>query len=157
MADLPKCVEERLAALKKQREKALALSPAAKFAENLVDHLSLPQGNVSLNMVANTVDIFFTMRKPSEATPVLRELSRNGFRQSKKPLDVGDLQLRIWRCGQIRLEGQFPHTEGEHCRYVKVGVKEVPVYELRCPEQGKEAAHEREKNEEPVRPDPASR
>ena len=60
--------------------------------------------------------------------------------QSDKPHDVPEMRMRAWRCGPIDVltmigAGSAPdEDDGKRCRYVEIGKKEIPIYELQCDE-----------------------
>jgi hypothetical protein len=57
---------------------------------------------------------------------------------SYKVWDDADMQRRIYKFRERRLAFQawfWNNKSDEQCRYVEVGKKEVPVYELRCGEE----------------------
>ena len=55
-----------------------------------------------------------------------------------EPEDYAEIRRRSWKCGEIKFQVFLEdRTEGATCRYVHVGVKEEPVYELKCDEETK--------------------
>jgi len=65
-----------------------------------------------------------------EISPLLRFLAQKGYRQkTKRPEDYAEIKRRTWDCGDVKVLGFF---KGEKCQYVQVGVKEEPIYELKC-------------------------
>jgi hypothetical protein len=80
--------------------------------------------------------------------PILKELSRRGFKSSGKPEDYPEIGRRTWnlRKADEPTPVRFcafvaaPHMAGEVCRFVQTGVKEQPVYELLCDDGEPEGA-----------------
>lgn len=83
-------------------------------------------------VVDTDATVYLNARDMADVTLALRYLAGQGFRQTSDPDDMPDQHSRLYYCGRIHVYVTFGAIEGATCRYVEVGKKEVPVYELRC-------------------------
>ena len=83
------------------------------------------------------VVVFSCASEVKDGAAPLKWLADNGHRQSGEAKDIGEMSMRMWRCGNIGLVVMMgitagSPTSGPRCRYVEVGKKEIPIYELQC-------------------------
>lgn len=130
-----------LTELDKRRAVLIDLQPSVEVARQLQDRFQ--DLKLSKPMVSGTHDprlgdilIFGIMSQVSDLQPVLEFLGKNGHRQTNPAVDMPEMSARQWKCGNISLlmilAGKSP--DGKQCKYVEVGKREVPVFELQCKE-----------------------
>lgn len=73
-----------------------------------------------------------------EVLEVLKKMAKIGLHIKGKPEDFESLKAKMWRMGKgIRFFCRYTDgVVGPNCRYVKVGEKMEPVFELKCDEVG---------------------
>lgn len=133
---IPKCIRDRLAALDKEREYLLR----SVLPVNIVEvELAGIDASVSVRPWAHTgpgawADIVVT--DGSVIAEARRKLARVGCHLEGAPSEYPEerrvVHVLQGSSFQIALNFMFPQTEGARCKFVEVGKKEVPVYELRC-------------------------
>ena len=146
---IPKVIQEELGLIEKTRKRVLDMAPMVRFAEEVIAKfknlpgtskwtVSIGYGIGSLQGVllrANTLDL-------RELTVVRRWLREKGL-PAPSVEDYGALGRRSWTYEQkdqpnlvfsafVRAPYNIEKLEGQKCEFVKVGVTEEPVYELRC-------------------------
>ena len=123
-------------------EKAERLRPLTNSCRDAIDR----SGVSASFMVSQSgprrvcVEIVAMVKKLDEVTPLFRELAKEGYRTKKdeSPVDENMLDfipVRHYKMGQdlsVRAMVLGNHEQGESCRLEQVGVKEVPVYEMKC-------------------------
>jgi len=75
----------------------------------------------------------------AQALPVAKWLTQRGF-HTKGFEDYPELRRRTYDYGDIKLMCFLKYDEGAKCQWVKVGVKEEPVYKLMCEDKPFDAA-----------------
>ena len=113
----------------------VAREAAARFDKDL--GLSKPSVDAFPRHNWGSIVMIGFMASTADLQPLLSFLANAGYRQSAEPKDIPEMQMRMWRCGPISLMfmlGRKPGeaSDGKTCRYVEVGTKEVPIYELKC-------------------------
>lgn len=119
------------------RRRILELDALATQAESCVEAFkgTLPSGRVSIGYQQGTLKgvlLFFDVDDFRALLPVRRWLRANIALPSPQVGDSPSLHRREWTYGNLVLAGFLPWNEGSACSYVQVGVKEEPIYELRC-------------------------
>ena len=144
---LPSPILIALEVLDKRKIELTKLEQPLKVAEDLREEfkpsLSAPRVEPFPDKADRTGQITVVslpIKTIAEVTPWLTFLAKAGYRQTKKAEDITIMEgigFRHWRCGDISLvvpviskPGDVP--EDGTCRYVEVGTKQVPIYELKC-------------------------
>ena len=128
----PECIRKRILETGKQIDKILKWREAAIVAEKAKEEFPDLIGTVSVGIGINQVNgvlLHCHIEKINDVVPLLGYLAKKGFRQKDEPNDYAEIQRRTWDCGDIKVMG---FLRGQSCRYVEVGKKEEPIYELRC-------------------------
>lgn len=136
---LPPCVSERLKRLEDERKSILESVPAIESVEAALRGLDEEIRRVIKPWGAATVGVWVDLwvRSMEDVGAVRRALSRRGWKlQADGRADYPD-DRRFTLCHQNnqvsgRLTVNVEFQQGSSCKYVQVGKKEVPVYELKC-------------------------
>lgn len=139
---LPKAICQALKKLDERKQEVLGLVKAVETVEAANKQFKsciMPPMVVTHTDVQRNGDVITMamIRFVSEIQPILKFFADRGFRQTADPEDNPTVGMRRWTCGQIgimALIGGGPDESGKQCRYVEVGKKEVPIYELQCDE-----------------------
>ena len=128
--------------LDKRKSELLDLQEAvevAREAKARFPELSLGSPAVDANHRSGWGDIsmFAFTSNIADLQPLLAFLASAGYRQSATPRDIPEMQMRMWLCGPISLlvmlgKANSDSSDGKTCRFVEIGKKEVPIYELKC-------------------------
>lgn len=128
---LPWPIRKEIAKLIKTREKILEYTEACRVGMEAKEKFEIIQ-SVSIGheaLMVQGVLLHCYVDSIKEIRPLLTWLAQRGYRQTTKPSDYEELNRRTWHCGHIQVLTFF---QGQTCRYVEVGKKEVPILELRC-------------------------
>ncbi len=134
---------EAIRTLDESRATILALEPHAVIAAELAGHFADRFTSVRPYVTTLGGDVWIELYATdvADVLAVRRWLAARGYRLTHHgtyPDDRRETHSLHWRDGAgkltrgIILNVHFPTEEGAACRYVEVGTKTVPVYELRC-------------------------
>jgi len=135
----PEIIQEELERVEDETKRVLELIPAANLCNKVASafpHMedirtSVRVGGGVLNGALFMVDV----DKLQDISPILRYFAKQGWRINGEPDDYEEVQRRTWELsseehpGRIQVSAFF---KGETCKFVKVGTKQEPVYELKC-------------------------
>jgi len=142
MTDVSPEIMEALKTLDLRKHKLLELEKPLAFCQEL--KRKFPKLSLSNPMISaiervdwSDIQVFGMCATVHDLQPIFEFLGKEGYRQTKKPRDVPELSARAWFFGQIMILimlglGSSTDKDGKKCRYVEVGKKEVPIYELKC-------------------------
>lgn len=129
--------------LQETLERAERLRPIVRACQDAVQRAEVKAsiGVGTRNQLRPQVEIMMCCGRLDDTIPLFRELAKEGFRTDKKDthkdhnlFDV--MAMREYNLGPdvkvIALLTQGRDDSGPKCRMEQVGVKEVPVYEMRC-------------------------
>lgn len=131
---LPEPLQKILAEFDIHRQQLIDLKDVWPVAQAMQQEIPgvycLRINKASPGLFAPAVVIEITCESRSDVVVALRWLGRHGFHQTERPIESGDLKTRTYFMGPINLSVAF----GEHstCRFVKVGERTEPVYEMQC-------------------------
>ncbi len=128
-------IDKALEELEENRKKILAWTNDAKIGEEAVKMFEgvIPELRVSIGWNSgslNGVLIFADVDDLKDMIPLLKWLQTKGYKPKAKPDDYPEIGRRLYNYGSIQV-GAFLR-EDSTCHFEKVGVKEVPVYKVRC-------------------------
>lgn len=138
--EYPKCITEALALIDDQRKTVLSMVDDVRFAESLIEKFKGLQGtsnwHIDLGCFFDDVDVHVTAEDFREIVHVRRWLRKQGF-PAPTMVEYGSLGQTLWRYSRkghqsFDLTVHTSYDENAVCKYVKVGTKEEPVYELQC-------------------------
>jgi hypothetical protein len=142
---LPKCIQDALDQVERTRIVILDHIHEARMADEIVARhvAALPSlrvssvgyGYHSLNGVLIYVDI----KSPREVTALLRDV-RAAFGKMKKVEDYAELRRRTYDFGKVKVMTFLESEDSSACRFVKVGEKTEPIYQLLCPDSAQPGA-----------------
>lgn len=124
-------------------EKLTAMDDTARVIAQIKEEID-PSLSVSLHAGVTLTQIqgIMVMIYPKhfdEVKSVLKLFALNGFYINGKPEDYAEISRRTWRLKSkehstpVSICAFFSdYKEGQGCKFVKVGVKEAPVYKLMC-------------------------
>ena len=132
-SEFPEVIQAHLDYLDESRKACLDLVPAATAVEEVIARFPDLTTRVNYGSTYLHFAVFY-QQDVAAAVPILRELAKRGFSQSRKPKTDTSSKTRDWMCGKIKLILFFGTGEDATCRFVKVGEKKSvePVYELQC-------------------------
>lgn len=82
--------------------------------------------------IFNSVGMTFNFTDMTQATEVIKVLTNEyGLHQTSSMIEDTSSKRRCWFFNGFILAAYF-NQEGATCKYVQVGTKEVPVYEMKC-------------------------
>ena len=126
-------------------EQAERLRPMVKACQEAIDRAS---AKASINISNRKrfkpkVEILLTCESLDETVPLFRELAKEGLRTDKKDSHQDHNFLEVFAMREYNLgpdvtviavliNGKNKDGDGPKCRMEQVGVKEVPVYEMKC-------------------------
>ncbi len=134
-------IREALVKLDERKSYLIDLQPSVEIARELCVRNGWPPCSVDPfpkpGMGWPPIVVFSFASSVKDVAPHLKWLADNGHRQSGEAKDIGEVSMRMWRCGNIGLVVMMgvaagSPTDGPKCRYVEVGKKEIPIYELQC-------------------------
>lgn len=138
MTEYPKCVQDQLVEMEKRRERLLSWLPLVRLAEEAIAECSSALGSTSVSVgldmgEVNGVLIHANVKQDIlEVVPMLRYLRAHGAPKFERTEDYPEIKRRIWHFGDLKVMVFLPYRGGAKCDFVQVGVREEPVYELRC-------------------------
>ena len=121
--------------LKRKKDRLLSWIDSYHVAEEVAEMFEGCWTGVYLTdgSMYDGVILHLNLKSVNDAGPILIELGKRGYNQKGAPQNCNHNALMIWDCGIIHIDGHLTTTdEPGTCRMVKVGVKEEPVYEMRC-------------------------
>ncbi len=129
-----KLIEEKVKKIKNEIEIVEALEGDILALENIFYSLGR-KGKVYIGY-DNKISIDVIVRTMKEVPSVLKIFSKGGYHQVSKSRDIPSCLSKAWELNHnVILYTDFKETsEGPSCKYVQIGVKEEPVYELQCNE-----------------------
>jgi len=168
-ADTPAAVVDTLKEMDRNRERVMAMAVAAHEMQQAVAELYHEHDlkiDVHLGYQASSMQgvvvSFGSWGKEARdvrvVAPLLRRLRQLGYRRTSVD-DYVEMARRTWHYEfkryertdnvhvSVFLSTDLTATDDTVCRFVKVGVKEEPVYELRC--GGQNVTHEQLEGVEP--------
>jgi hypothetical protein len=125
-------LQEKVERLKQRIEAVHRMSPAVEHVLALEAAFPDFYLNRDLDIFDADAVVRFRFKTLAQAAAVLRFLAARGLHLKHKPLHHQDDKSINWSLPGIYMVGYFRSEEEDACRYVQVGTKEVPVYELRC-------------------------
>lgn len=136
----PRCVTEALTKIDDQRKMVLSMVDDVRFAESLIEKFKELPGtanwHIDLSCFFDEVGVHVTIDDFRELVHVRRWLRQQGF-PPPDILELGQSRQTLWRYFRkghrsFELAAHASYAENAVCKYVKVGTKEEPVYELQC-------------------------
>lgn len=104
---------------------ALAIELEKRFPDNYMSR--------SIDSLRGEVNISFTFKTTAESAAVLRVLTHEkGLRQKRSAFSNPETKNICWQFPGYWIVGSFSSSEADACKFVQVGTKVVPVFELRC-------------------------
>lgn len=147
MSEIPNAILVALGQLDKRKSQLLDLEKPLSVATDLFREFDSvlseprvePWPDRAQRMGQITV-VSHPIKTISEVQPWLTFLAKAGYRQTQKAVDITVMEgigFRQWNCGPISLivpviNNPDAGSQEGACRYVAVGTKEVPVFELQC-------------------------
>ena len=133
------------AELDNKKVQAERLRPVVKACEEALQRCG-HKASLSVDMIHSRnpkVRLTTVLQKLEDITPLFRELAKEGLRTNKEnpykdhnALDV--MAMREYDLGDLSVVAVLVTSKKEredgtpHCRLEQVGVKEVPIYEMKC-------------------------
>lgn len=129
-------------------QRAEALRPVVKAVEEAIQRSALKNAAINIKSQNNTypkVLIIVVTERIDELVPLFRELVKEGIHTNKtEPYKdhnyMGLFGMREYNCGQVLINAVIMPADKEDdtgCRMIQTGVKEVPVFEMVCPDKPK--------------------
>lgn len=126
-------------------QRAEALRPIVKSCEEAIQRSECKAAHISVktaNGMFVKVNIMAMPNKLEDLVPLFRELAKEGIHTNKRePYKdhnyMGLFGMREYDCGDVIVSAVImPKDEKDDgCRMVQTGVKEVPVFEMVCPDK----------------------
>lgn len=126
-------------------DRAERLRPIVKACQEAIDRAEAKAAIMvgKRNQLKPKVEIMLTCETLDETVPLFRELAKEGLRTNKtdshKDHNVFEvIAMREYNLGPdvtviaMLFGGKSEDGDGPKCRMEQVGVKEVPVYEMKC-------------------------
>lgn len=135
-------LQEKVDRLKRRIDAVHSMSPVIEHVLALEAAFPGFYLNRDLDVFDADAIVRFRFKTLAEAAEVLRFLAARGLHLRHKPHPSQDDKSMNWSLHGIYMVGYFRSEEEDACRYVQVGTKEVPVYELRCGDKPAEAPQE---------------
>lgn len=140
MGFYPEMIQEAFDEIQDSRMKVFGLIEAARVAEEAEETFKdqIKGFRLSAGWHMGTLQgilIFCDVNDMAEVTPLLQWLAKKGYPKKGKPEDYPEIKRRTWECGKINISAFLPYSGGSKCEFVKIGVKEEPIYELQCKEK----------------------
>jgi hypothetical protein len=135
-------LQEKVERYKQRIEAVHRMSPAIEHVLALEAAFPDFYMNRDLDIFDADAVVRFRFKTLAQAAEVLRFLAARGLHLNYKPVHHENDKSINWSLPGIYMVGYFRSEEEGACRYVQVGTKEVPVYELRCGGQPAEAPQE---------------
>lgn len=127
---VPQLVQAALEKIDQERAFILTRIPHAEVADDVIALFNDRFGGLHGNVSAHGVSLHMHATSMVDVVALRRYLAQRGY-HVQTVQKYPDEQREVHRLGAIDLYISFA-TEGASCRYVAVGTKTVPVYELRC-------------------------
>ena len=128
-----KKIKDRIDILNGYIKKVTSLEDVANFVEGMLPLFSSLDSYYTVSHEYG-VELYIHPKTTEEIEPVLEYLQANGFNITKK-LVIGGANIINWRMGGINLFAYFNSNDTGSCKFVKVGIREEPVYELKCSDE----------------------
>lgn len=126
-------LQEQVKYLERRIAGVRAMAPAVALAEELEKRYPGLYYTKSADVFFNEFNIYFQFKTMAQAAALLRVLAEEkGLHMKRAPNKSDDGGTYYWHLPGLCIIGSFSSPEADACRLVQVGVKEVPVYELRC-------------------------
>ena len=130
--------------LQKLQERAERLRPVLKSCEEAIQRSDV-KASISVGNRRPTepkVEITMFCKNLKETVPLFRELAKEGLRTDKENTHedrnvMKVIPMRIYSLGpdcEVVAKVVTSGEPGDACRMEQVGVKEVPIYEMKCGE-----------------------
>jgi hypothetical protein len=135
----PEAIQERLDELDRDKQRVLSHLPEALLVEECIKETGM--GWYAAQTFGLTYYLAFDgLNLEHFLAPVFRFMRKHDYRFLRRTDrgDAGVCDIHFSKpdgsYSNISLYVTVPVTEGAACRFVEVGKKEVPVYELKCEE-----------------------
>lgn len=147
MADYHPAVETQLQSIEETRQRVLASNEDVCAIAAAIDGLTVgpraPEINVYFGVGTHNSIVLtcWDVDNLADLTPLFRRLRKAGWKASE-PRDEPETRRRAYTLTLVgtdrtaRLQVFTSWSDGAQCRWVQKGVKEEPVYELVCGEDG---------------------
>lgn len=129
---IPRIIQEQVTLFESIKQDYLALIPHYNVALELTK--AHPKNFFSIGISIYHCTIYYKCKDLAEVAPLLRFLSKKGYKQTGGITDNSQAKSRSWNCGRIHLTSYFSQ-EDANCKFVKIGEEPRPprpIYELQC-------------------------
>lgn len=134
-SEYPKDIQRQLWIFDRQKDHVIGLIPVYKFAKSAQKEFNSRYGDKNISVFVNDDDIAMFISQITDIkqiTPLLRYCAKEGYHQTTKKYITQSNKTISYTLGTLRIVVWLSNGEGASCKFVKVGMKEEPVFELQC-------------------------